>query len=76
MSEQEKVSQGLEAAGFKFCGYADHPNISLPVALHDCDEQTFILVEYEGAISIVNRNDLSYADRMPKRAIDFFLKEE
>lgn len=73
-NKQDKVSRELESTGFKFCRYAEHPNIMMPVVLHECDEKTYILVEYEGAISIVNKDDLSYSANMPPRVVEFFLK--
>lgn len=72
--KQQRISKELEKAGFKYVCEATHPNICLPVALHECDERTYILVEGDGALSVVDKKDLSYSDRMPKRALDFFLK--
>lgn len=73
--DQVRVSEELKRAGFKYVRHASHPNIFLPVALHECDAKTYILVENNGALSVVNRDDLSYASRMPQRAVDFFLKK-
>ena len=75
MKSQLTISNELHNFGFQFLDIVEVPQYFYPVALHNCDENSYILVNDIGSINVVNK-DLSEATVFPQTLINFLEKKK